>query len=256
MDVLSLTGGQAQGEIACITEITYRINGKSTIKCVGENPRLNQAKSRYTKDIEGLLSQNEGVDGTSTFWMSDAYSAADMVVRDEEAVVTATQFEIQTDRGRGEIIWTGTYVLEESGIVTANVYLDDRLVYSCRDWRLSGSATLSVSTPFEIQRGDEGIHEVKVALSFAVAEESDITILARQLAALENRVRQIEEGFNNEIEVEDAIHAELDLIFGGVDSQAETTHLEADSFELSEPVRLELTRMFGGFTENAEGESE
>ena len=256
MDVLSLTGGQAQGEIACITEITYRINGKSTIKCVGENPRLNQAKSRYTKDIEGLLSQNEGVEGTSTFWMSDAYSAADMVVNDAETVVTATQFEIQTDRGRGEIIWTGAYALDESGIVTANVYLDDRLIYSCRDWRLSGSVTLSVSTPFEIQRGDEGIHEVKVALSFAVTEESDINTLARQLAALENRVRQIEKGFNNEIEVEDAIHAELDLIFSGVNSQVETTHLEADSFELSEPVRLELTRMFGGFTEKAEGESE
>ena len=51
MDVLSLSGGQALGEIACITEIVIRVNGKSTIKCVGENPRLNQAKSRYTKDI-------------------------------------------------------------------------------------------------------------------------------------------------------------------------------------------------------------
>ena len=38
MDVLSLSGGQARGEIACITEIVYRINGKSKIKCVGENP--------------------------------------------------------------------------------------------------------------------------------------------------------------------------------------------------------------------------
>ena len=43
MDVLSLSGGQARNEVACITEIVYRINGKSSIKCVGENPRLNQA---------------------------------------------------------------------------------------------------------------------------------------------------------------------------------------------------------------------
>ena len=89
--------------------IVYRINGKSKIKCVGENPRLNQAKSRYTKDIEGLLAQNEGVEGTSTFWMSDAYSPADMLIEEEETVVTATQFEIQTDKSRGEIIWTGAY---------------------------------------------------------------------------------------------------------------------------------------------------
>lgn len=254
MDVLSLSGGQARGEIACITEIVIRINGKSSIKCVGENPRLNQAKSRYTKDIEGLLAQNEGIEGTSTFWMSDAYSAADMAIGETEAVVTATQFEIQTDRSRGEIIWTGSYMLDESGIVTANVYLDDRLIYSCRDWRLSGNATLSVSTPFEIQRGDEGVHEVKVALSFAVAEESDITMLARQLAALENRVRQIEKGFNNEIEVEDAIRAELDLIFGRIDSEAQAAYIEADSYEILEPVRVELTRMFGGFTEDVKGE--
>ena len=255
MDVLSLTGGQATGEVACITEIVYRINGKSTIKCVGENPRLNQAKSRYTKDIEGLLSQQEGIEGTSTFWMSDAYSAADMLINEAERVVVATQFEIQTDRSRGEIIWTGSYVLEESGIVTANVYLDNKLIYSCRDWRFSGNVTLSVSTPFEIQRGDEGIHEVKISLSFSVSEESDITILARQLAALENRVRQIEKGFNNEIEAEEAIVAGLGLIFGRIDSKAGGVHITPDGREITDPVRLELGQMFGGFAENAEGET-
>ena len=255
MDVLSLTGGQATGEIACITEIVIRINGKSTIKCVGENPRLNQAKSRYTKDIEGLLSQQEGIEGTSTFWMSDAYSAADMLIGERETVVTATQFEIQTDRSRGEIIWTGAYTLDEPGIVTANVYLDNKLIYSCRDWRFSGNVTLSVSTPFEIQRGDEGIHEVKISLSFSVSEESDITILARQLAALENRVRQIEKGFNNEIEAEEAIVAGLGLIFGRIDSKAGGVHITPDGREITDPVRLELGQMFGGFAENAEGET-
>lgn len=102
------------------------------------NPRLNQAKSRYTKDIEGLLAQNEGIEGTSTFWMSDAYSAADMAIT-EEAVVTATQFEIQTDKSRGEIIWTGTYSLDEPSIVTANVYLDDKLIYDLTGVPVVGS---------------------------------------------------------------------------------------------------------------------
>ena len=133
MDVLSLSGGQARNEVACITEIVYRINGKSSIKCVGENPRLNQAKSRYTKDIEGLLAQQDGIEGTSTFWMSDAYSPSDMAIEEAETVVCATQFEIQTDKSRGEIIWTGAYMLNEASVVTANVYLDDKLIYSCRD---------------------------------------------------------------------------------------------------------------------------
>ena len=254
MDVLSLSGGQATGEIACITEIVYRINGKSHIKCVGENPRLNQAKSRYTKDIEGLLAQNEGIEGTSTFWMSDAYSAADMAVT-EEAVVTATQFEIQTDKSRGEIIWTGTYTLDEPSVVTANVYLDDRLIYSCRDWRMAGNTTLTVSTPFEIQRGDEGVHEVRIALKCEVSEESDLTILMRQLASLENRVRQLEEGFMGEIEVEEVIHGELAEMIGRIDVQALVNPGTSGAFTVNEPVHLELMSMLGGITEDVEGET-
>lgn len=255
MDVLSLSGGQATGEIACITEIVYRINGKSTIKCVGENPRLNQAKSRYTKDIEGLLAQQEGVEGTSTFWMSDAYSAADMAIT-KETVVTATQFEIQTDKSRGEIIWTGTYSLDEPSIVTANVYLDDHLIYSCRDSRLSGNTTLTVSTPFEIQRGDEGVHEVKIALVCEASDESELATIARQLASLENRVRQIEKGFANEIEVEEVIHGELAEAFGRIDSQAAVIPGTSEAFAVSETVHLELMAMISGMTESVEGETE
>ena len=255
MDVLSLSGGQATGEIACITEIVIRINGKNHIKCVGENPRLNQAKSRYTKDIEGLLAQQEGVEGTSTFWMSDAYSAADMAIT-EETVVTATQFEIQTDKSRGEIIWTGTYSLDEPSIVTANVYLDDRLIYSCRDSRLSGNTTLTVSTPFEIQRGDEGVHEVKIALVCEASDESEMTTIARRLASLENRVRQIEEGFMGEIEVEEVIHGDLAEMFGRIDSEARVIPGTSGAFAVNETVHLELLSLLGGMTESAEGEIE
>jgi hypothetical protein len=256
MDVLSLSGGQARNEVACITEIVYRINGKSSIKCVGENPRLNQAKSRYTKDIEGLLAQQEGIEGTSTFWMSDAYSPADMAIEEAETVVCATQFEIQTDKSRGEIIWTGTYTLGEASVVTANVYLDDKLIYSCRDWRLSGYTTLTVSTPFEIQRGDEGVHEVKITLACRISEESDLTVMARQLAALENRVRQIEEGFGNEIAVETFVHGELTAMIGGISEQTVAATGTAGTCEIAESIRLELTAMLGGITENAEGETE
>ena len=255
MDVLSLSGGQATGEIACITEIVIRINGKNHIKCVGENPRLNQAKSRYTKDIEGLLAQQEGVEGTSTFWMSDAYSAADMAITNE-TVVTATQFEIQTDKSRGEIIWTGTYSLDEPSIVTANVYLDDRLIYSCRDSRLSGNTTLTVSTPFEIQRGDEGVHEVKIALVCEASDESEMTTIARRLASLENRVRQIEEGFMGEIEVEEVIHGDLAEMFGRIDSEARVIPGTSGAFAVNETVHLELLSLLGGMTESAEGEIE
>ena len=254
MDVLSLSGGQARGEIACITEIVYRINGKSHVKCVGENPRLNQAKSRYTKNIEGLLSQQEGIEGTSTFWMSDAYSPSDMLIEEEETVVTATQFEIQTDKSRGEIIWTGAYALDEPGVVIVTVYLDERVIYVCRDYRPIGSATLTVSTPFEIRRGDEGVHEVRIALAFDGSEESDTSTLVHRLAALENRVRQIESGYNNELEVEETISCSLTPAFGQIVSEAAIAHGGAGYTEIRENVHLELTTIFGEITE--EGSTE
>jgi len=256
MDVLSLSGGQALGEIACITEIVIRVNGKSTIKCVGENPRLNQAKSRYTKDIEGLLAQSEGMDGTSTFWMSDAYSPSDLAVTETETVVTSTQFEIQTDKSRGEIIWTGTYTLDQSSVITANVYLDDKLIYSCKDFRMTGNAVLTVSTPFEILRGDEGVHEVRIALICQPAEETELSLIERHLASLENRVRQIETGFNNEIAVDDVIHADMAAAIGGVSERVTHVYGTQEEESITETIHLELMAMISPLTEEAGGESE
>ena len=59
-DVLTFAGGQAdEGQITCITSIRQKIGGKQSLKCVGKNPRLDQAKSRNDKNISGLLNQIE-----------------------------------------------------------------------------------------------------------------------------------------------------------------------------------------------------
>ena len=59
-DVLTFAGGQAdEGRITCITSIRQKIGGKQSLKCVGKNPRLAQAKSRNDKNISGLLNQIE-----------------------------------------------------------------------------------------------------------------------------------------------------------------------------------------------------
>ena len=59
-DVLTFSGGQAdEGQITCITSIRQKIGGKQSLKCVGKNPRLAQAKSRNDKNISGLLNQIE-----------------------------------------------------------------------------------------------------------------------------------------------------------------------------------------------------
>lgn len=60
MDCLVFSGGHAdETKISCITSITYKINGKHTLKCVGKNPKLAEAKSKNDKNISGLLNQVE-----------------------------------------------------------------------------------------------------------------------------------------------------------------------------------------------------
>lgn len=55
-DVLQFTGGHADGtKKAAITAITTRVNGKQSIKCVGKNPKLSEAKSKNDKNLVGLL---------------------------------------------------------------------------------------------------------------------------------------------------------------------------------------------------------
>lgn len=78
-DVLTFAGGQAdEGEITCITSIRQKIGGKQSLKCVGKNPRLAQAKSRNDKNISGLLNQIEdnaktGKIGIHTFTNASAH---------------------------------------------------------------------------------------------------------------------------------------------------------------------------------------
>ena len=59
-DVLRFSGGQAdEKQITCITSIQQKIGGKQSLKCVGKNPRLAQAKSKNDKNISGLINQIE-----------------------------------------------------------------------------------------------------------------------------------------------------------------------------------------------------
>ncbi len=82
-DVLTFMGGQADGEqVACITSFQCKIGGRQSLKCVGKNPRLAQAKSKNDKNISGLLNQIEsGKIGIHTFTNASAYTVAENNVR-------------------------------------------------------------------------------------------------------------------------------------------------------------------------------
>ena len=78
-DVIQFTGGQADADrISAITSMQCKIGGKHTLKGVGKNPRLAQAKSKNDKNISGLLNQIEaGKIGIHTFTNASAFTIGD-----------------------------------------------------------------------------------------------------------------------------------------------------------------------------------
>ena len=82
-DVLTFSGGQADSQqITCVTSFTVKIGGRHSLKCVGKNPRLSQAKSKNDKNISGLLNQIEaGKIGIHTFTNASAYTLGETNVR-------------------------------------------------------------------------------------------------------------------------------------------------------------------------------
>lgn len=75
-DVIRFTGGHADGgQITCITKYDFKVNGQHTLKCVGKNPRLAQAKSKNDKNIAGLLNSVEaGRIAVHTFMNASPYT--------------------------------------------------------------------------------------------------------------------------------------------------------------------------------------
>lgn len=82
-DVLTFSGGQVDSrQITCVTSFTVKVGGRQSLKCVGKNPRLSQAKSKNDKNISGLLNQIEaGKIGIHTFTNASAYTIAKTNVR-------------------------------------------------------------------------------------------------------------------------------------------------------------------------------
>lgn len=82
-DVLTFSGGQADSQqITCVTSFTVKIGGRQSLKCVGKNLRLSQAKSKNDKNISGLLNQIEaGKIGIHTFTNASAYTLGETNVR-------------------------------------------------------------------------------------------------------------------------------------------------------------------------------
>lgn len=93
-DVLTFVGGQAdENQISAITSNQVKIYGKQSLKGVGKNPRLAQAKSKNDKNISGLLSQIEsGKIGIHTFTNASAFT-----VRNQDTKIISIEFATSED---------------------------------------------------------------------------------------------------------------------------------------------------------------
>jgi len=69
-------------------------------------------------------------------------------------------------------------------------------------------------------------------------------------------VRQIEKGFNNEIIVDDEIHADLVLAITPMIEHTAAAYGTHEDESIIEPIHLELREMISSLTEEAGGESE
>ena len=92
-DVLAFSGGQAdQSKYACVTACSVKIGGRQTIKCVGKNPRLAQAKSKNDKNIAGLMNQLGANKESGRFGIHTFTNAAAFSVRGVEMRIISMEF--------------------------------------------------------------------------------------------------------------------------------------------------------------------
>lgn len=86
-DVIKFRGGHADGtKISAITSMQCKVGGKHTLKGVGKNPRLAQAKSKNDKNISGLLNQimenkEAGKIGIHTFTNASSFHVGESDVK-------------------------------------------------------------------------------------------------------------------------------------------------------------------------------
>lgn len=93
-DVLQFCGGQADAaKVSAVTSMNCKIGGRMSLKGVGKNPRLAQAKSKNDKNISGLLNQIEaGKIGIHTFINASAFTVAET-----ETKIISIQFATSED---------------------------------------------------------------------------------------------------------------------------------------------------------------
>ena len=139
-DVISFSGSHAdETQIAAITGMTIKINGKTSLKCVGKNPRLSQAKSKNDKNIAGLLNSVEaGKVAVHSYMNSSPFT-----VGENDTEVVSMEFASQDDT---DAEFHGSILIDitaDSIQKSATAKIDDKDVVMA--WNEDGRVTLKVT---------------------------------------------------------------------------------------------------------------
>lgn len=167
-DVLTFTERQAGAyDIGVITEITYSIDGKMSVKCTGDNPVLADAQDRFTKVIAGLSSEysNGQEVGTKNFWLLHTHTIANNNIGNSKTLVAEIEFNQKTDVQRMGFMFDCDGTLSASAVVKVEMTVDDEVIWTeeYTDRKLAGKI------PFPHNMGQritgKGTHTAKVYMT-------------------------------------------------------------------------------------------
>lgn len=168
-DVLKFTGNQASTyDLGAITEITYNIGDKMSVKCSGDNPILYGAQDRLSKTLGGLEKEysNGQETGDKPFWLLSTTNTSVLTVGSSEVQIAEIEYNQKTYGQNVEMILTIDAQISATATVNIRVVVDDdaSLEMSVTEEKsLSGERTFHCSNPQLIY--GEGIHACKVYMT-------------------------------------------------------------------------------------------
>ena len=165
-DVLTFTDNQAGAyDIGAITEITYNIGGKMSVKCSGDNPILHSAQDRFTKTIAGLSKDyNNGQEvGGKNFWLLHTENTSALMVGSTKTKVAEIEFKQTVDVQRMGLMFTCEASLSDTAVVDILITVDDSASYEfevTEEKSVKGKRILTSTCGFRIT--GKGTHAAKV----------------------------------------------------------------------------------------------
>lgn len=165
-DILAFTGNQAGAyDLGALTEITYNIGEKMSVKCCGDNPILYGAQDRFTKTIAGLSKDyNNGQEvGAKNFWLLHTENTSAIMVGNTKTLVARIDFNQTTDVQRMGLMFTCEATLSDTAIVDILITVDDSASYEfevTEEKSVKGKRILSSNCGFRVT--GKGTHSAKV----------------------------------------------------------------------------------------------